>query len=211
MKIGILGAGNVGGELGRLWAAKGHEIVFGVPDPNKPAVATLVQRIGGRARAASVSAAATFGEVVVLAVPWPAAEQAIRSAGDLGGKTLIDCTNPLSADISGLTVGTSDSAGEQVCRWAKGAHVVKAFNTIGAPNFANPRFGEASASMFIAGDDGPAKAVVSRLAAELGFDVVDTGPLKTARWLEGVGMLWIHLAFGQGWGPASHGFKLLRR
>jgi predicted dinucleotide-binding enzyme len=65
--------------------------------------------------------------------------------------------------------------------------------------------------MFVAGDDASAKASTCQLGAELGFDVVDTGPLRTARWLEALGMLWIHLTYGRGWGPAAHGFKLLRR
>jgi 8-hydroxy-5-deazaflavin:NADPH oxidoreductase len=211
MRIAIIGAGNVGGALGQLWAGRGHDIAFGVPDPRSPKVVTLVQSIGGSAQAASVADAADFGEIVTLAVPWTAAEQAVRSAGDLTGKTLIDCTNPLIPDLSGLTVGTDDSAGEQVARWATGAKVVKAFNTIGAQSFANPGFGAEKASMLIAGDDGAAKLIVTGLAAELGFDVVDTGPLKAARWLEPLGMLWIHLAFAQQWGPSGHAFKLLRR
>lgn len=211
MRIAIIGAGNVGGALGRLWAAQHHDIAFGVADPRSPKVITLVQSIGGSTRAASVAEAAAFGEIVTLAVPWTAAEQALRSAGDLTGKTLIDCTNPLTPDLSGLTVGTHDSAGEQVARWATGAKVVKAFNTIGAQNFANPRFGAEVASMLIAGDDSAAKSIVRGLAAELGFDVVDTGPLGAARWLEPLGMLWIHLAFAQEWGPNGHAFKLMRR
>jgi len=211
MKIAVIGAGNVGGALGTLWAGKGHEIMFGVRDPSSRVLAQLVKSSSGQVRAASVREAATFGEVVVLATPWPATENAIRSAGNLAGKTVIDCTNPLAPDLSGLVVGTSNSAGEEVARWAVGARVVKAFNTIGAGNFANPRFGADAASMFIAGDDAAAKAVATRLAAELGFEVVDTGPLPAARWLEPLAMLWIHLAYKQGFGPTGHAFRLLRR
>jgi 8-hydroxy-5-deazaflavin:NADPH oxidoreductase len=212
MRIAVIGAGNVGGMLGKLWAGKGHEMVFGAPDPKNDKLAALLRSIGGKARAASVAEAAAFGEVVVLATPWPAAQAAIGSAGNhLAGKILVDCTNPLAADLSGLVVGTDNSAGEEVARWARGAKVVKAFNTIGAANFADPSFGGAAASMFIAGDDAAAKSVVAGLAAALGFDPVDTGPLLAARWLEPLAMLWIHLAFKQGLGPTSHGFKLLRR
>lgn len=210
MKIAIIGAGNVGGTLGTLWAGKRHEIMFGVRDPSSQE-AQLLKSINSQARAGSVPNAATFGEVVVLATPWPATENAIRSAGNLAGKTVIDCTNPLASDLSGLVIGTNSSAGEEVARWAKGAKVVKAFNTIGAANFANPRFGADATSMFIAGDDVAAKATVAHLAAELGFDVVDTGPLLAARWLEPLAMLWIHLAYRQGLGPTGHGFRLLRR
>jgi predicted dinucleotide-binding enzyme len=93
---------------------------------------------------------------------------------------------------------------------AKGAKVVKAFNTIGAANFENPYFGSERASMFICGD--PAgKRIVARLASELNFDVVDVGPLLAAGWLEPMAMLWIHLGYKQGWGSTSHAFKMLRR
>jgi predicted dinucleotide-binding enzyme len=211
MKIGILGAGNVGGALGKLWAAKGHEIVFGVPDAGDLKYKNLVNSIQGKARVGSVKDAAPFGELVVLATPWPATEDAIRAAGDLSGKVLVDCTNPLLPDLSGLAVGTTNSAGEEVSRWAKGARVVKAFNTIGAPNFGNPKFGSEIASMFICGDDADAKAVVAKLAADLGFEPVDAGPLTASRMLEPLAMLWIHLAFKQGLGPTGHAFKLLRR
>ncbi|HLG87274.1 MAG TPA: NADPH-dependent F420 reductase [Alphaproteobacteria bacterium] len=211
MKIGIIGAGNVGGALGKLWAGKGHEIVFGVPDPQADKVAALLRSIDRNSRAGTVSEAAAFGEVVVFATPWQATHDAVRSAGDLDGKVVIDCTNPLMPDLSGLVIGTNNSAGEEVARWAEGAKVVKAFNTIGAANFGTPQFGAESASMFIAGNDADAKATVARLAAELGFDVVDAGPLTAARWLEALGILWIHLAFKQGLGPAGHAFKLLRR
>jgi 8-hydroxy-5-deazaflavin:NADPH oxidoreductase len=211
MKIAVIGAGNVGGALGRLWAGKGHDIAFGLRDPNNPKYAALLKSIGDRGRVTTVGDAAAFGDIVVFATPWPATEQAVRSAGNLGGKIVIDCTNPLSKDLSGLTVGPTDSAGEQVARWASGAKVVKAFNTLGADNFANPRFGAENASMFIAGDDPAAKSAVARLASELGFDVVDVGPLRAARLLEPLAMLWVHLAIAQGLGPRGHAFKLLRR
>jgi predicted dinucleotide-binding enzyme len=211
VKIGVIGAGNVGGTLGKLWAGKGHEIVFGVRDSRDAKVQELVKSADGKARAASVKDAASFGEVIVLATPWPATEAAIKSAGSLAGKVLIDCVNPLAPDLSGLLIGTNNSAAEEISRWAPGAKVVKAFNTIGAVNFKNPRFGSENASMFICGDDASAKSTVSTLAAELGFDVVDAGPLIAARWLEPLAALWIHLAFKQGLGPTGHAFKLLRR
>jgi 8-hydroxy-5-deazaflavin:NADPH oxidoreductase len=211
MRIGILGAGNVGGTLGKLWAAKGHEIVFGVPNAADLKYKDLVKPAQGKACVGTVKDAASFGEAVVLAVPWPAAADAIKAAGDLGGKVLVDCTNPLSPDLSSLVVGTTNSAAEEVARWAKGARVVKAFNTIGAKNFGNPKFGSETASMFICGDDGDSKAVVASLARELGFDVVDAGPLWASRMLEPLALLWIHLALRQGLGSTGHAFKLLRR
>ncbi|MGH9450816.1 MAG: NADPH-dependent F420 reductase [Terriglobia bacterium] len=211
MKIAIIGAGNVGGTLGKLWAAKGHQVVFGVPDPEGENAQAVVKSIGKQARAGSVKDAAASADVMVLATPWPATQDAVKAAGELSGKIVVDCTNPLAADLSGLVIGTTNSAAEEVARWAKGGKVVKAFNTIGAANFGNPKFGSESASMFICGDDAAAKSQVSALAAELGFDVVDVGPLAAARYLEPLAMLWIHLAFKQGWGPTGHAFKMLRR
>jgi 8-hydroxy-5-deazaflavin:NADPH oxidoreductase len=211
MNIGVIGTGNVGGALGKLWAGKGHNVVFGTRDSADQHVQQLLKSAGGNARAASLREAAGFGEVVVLAVPWPAVPDAIRSAGDLNGKILVDCINPLAPDLSGLALGTTTSAGEEVAQLAKGSKVVKAFNTIGAANFENPRFGSERASMFICGEDPAAKKVVGKLAAELDFDVVDVGPLLAARWLEPLAMLWIHLAVKQGWGPTGHAFKMLRR
>jgi NADPH-dependent F420 reductase len=210
VKIAVIGAGNVGAALGKLWAHKGHDIVFGVRNAQDAKVQNVLQSAGNSARAATVKDAASFGDVTVLATPWTATRDAIESAGSLAGKILVDCTNPLAPDLSGLTIGTNNSAAEEIARWARGAKVVKAFNTIGAASFANPRFGSESASMFICGDDAAAKSVVAKLAAELDFDVVDVGPLIAARWLEPLAMLWIHLAIKEGLG-SSHAFKLLRR
>jgi len=133
MKIAILGAGNVGGALGKLWAGRGHEVRFGVPEPNSEKVTALLASTGGKAQAGSNREADTASEVVVLSVPWPAAEKAIRDCGDLTSKVVIDCTNPLRSDLTGLVLGHSTSAAEQVAGWS-GAKVVKAFNTIGAGN-----------------------------------------------------------------------------
>jgi NADPH-dependent F420 reductase len=210
MKIGTIGAGNVAGTLGRAWAAKGHDVVFGVRDPRGPKVQELVKATGGKARAASPAEAAAHGEVVLLATPWAATRAALRGAGDLSGKVLVDATNPLAPDLSGLALGHTTSAGEEVARWAPGAKVVKAFNTIGAQHMADPRFGTQSASMLICGDDAAAKKTVLGLAEVLGFDPVDAGPLTQARLLEPLAMLWISLAYASGHGP-DIAFKLLRR
>ena len=210
MKIGIIGTGNVGGTLGKAWAAKGHEIVFGVRDPRAAKVQDAIKATGGKARAASVKEATAQAEVVVLATPWGATQDAIKAAGNLGGKIVIDATNPLKSDLSGLALGHTTSAGEEVARWAPGAKVVKAFNTIGAQHMANPRFGAESASMFICGDDAAAKKTVATLAEALGFEPVDAGPLTQARLLEPLAMLWISMAYAYGH-SVNIAFRLLRR
>ena len=210
MKIAIIGAGNVGSALGHGWASAGHEIVFGVRDPNDTKVQEVVRSAGGRVRAATMRDAVAPTEVVVLATPWPAARDALIAAGPLGGKVLVDATNPLQPDLSGLVIGHTTSAGEQVAAWVPGAKVVKAFNTIGAQHMTNPRFGEQRASMFLCGDDGAAKQVVAGLATALGFEPVDAGPLKQARLLEPLALLWISMALAYGQGP-DIAFRLLRK
>lgn len=209
MKIAVLGAGNVGGALGKLWAGRGHEVRFGVPDPGSEKIKTLLATTGGKAQAGSNQEAAAASEVVVLSVPWPAAEQAIRDCGDLKSKVVIDCTNPLRSDFQGLVVGTTTSAAEQVAAWS-GAKVVKAFNTIGAGNYGKAEFAGTRADGFYCGDDAAAKDKVKPLIGDIGLNPVDVGPLRNARLLEPLAMLWIDLAINQKWGT-NHAFKLLRR
>ncbi|MFZ0334129.1 MAG: NADPH-dependent F420 reductase [Candidatus Acidiferrales bacterium] len=210
MNIAILGAGNVGGALGKGWAAKGHSIYFGVPEPKSEKISALVKSIGKNARAGTVHEAAEGAEVLVLAIPWPATRDAVLAAGKLAGKIVVDCTNPLEPDLSGVAIGHTTSAGEQVAQWAAGARVVKAFNTTGAGNMANTHYGDKEITMCVAGDDAAAKSVVMKLAQDLGFEAVDAGPLKVARLLEPFAALWVYLAVKQGLGP-NIAFKLLRR
>jgi 8-hydroxy-5-deazaflavin:NADPH oxidoreductase len=210
VNIGIIGAGKVGGTLGQIWSKKGHTIVYGVRDPKDARAQAAVSASGGKARATSVAEAAAASDVVVLATPWPAAQAAIRAAGNLAGKIVVDCTNPLKIDLSGLDVGHTTSGGEKVAEWARGAKVVKAFNTTGANNMADPLVGGVRTVMFVAGDDAAAKKIVIQLSNEIGFDTVDAGPLASARLLEPWAMLWIHLAFD---GPVGRdfAFAMLRR
>jgi 8-hydroxy-5-deazaflavin:NADPH oxidoreductase len=203
MKIAIIGAGNVGGSLGTAWAQKaGHEIFFGVREANAEKTQALVRKIGGKTRAGAPAEAAAIADFIVLTVPWPAAEAAIRSMGDLAGKILLDATNPLAMgpDGLGLEIGHSISAGEKVQGWAKGASVFKTLNTTGSGNMADPIFHGVKSVMFVAGDDAANKPRVIALVADLGFDVIDAGPLRNARLLEAHAMLWIDLALKRGLG-----------
>lgn len=214
MKIAIIGAGNVGGTLGVAWANKGHQIVFAVRNVNDEKVKKLLSDTNGRVTAMGIPEAVAQCDVVLLATPWHGAREALQSAGNLVGKVVIDAVNPLDSSAAflekGLLVGHTTSAGEQIAQWAGGAKVVKAFNTIGSMNMANPKFGGQSATMFICGDDPEAKKAVKQLSDDLGFETVDAGPLKTARLLEPLAMLWIHLALGMQIGP-NFGFKMIRR
>lgn len=210
MKIGIIGAGNVGGTLGKAWAKTGHGIFFGVRHPKDDKTTQLVQSIGNKVQAGAVSDAAAFGQVVVLATPWPATEDAIKQAGDLSGKVVIDCTNPLKPDLSGLALGHSTSGAEQVAQWAKGAKAFKAFNTTGYNIMSDPVINGTRTVMFVCGDDEVTKPLVLQLASDVGFDAVDAGKLVLARLLEPWAMLWISLAF-RGSVGREFGFALLRR
>jgi predicted dinucleotide-binding enzyme len=196
MRIAIIGAGNVGSALATGWLRAGHEVVFGVRDPNNSKTATLLSDVSG-AKAVTVAAAARNADVVVLATPWPATRDALRSAGDLSGRVVLDCTNPVTDDLQDLSVGRTTSAGEQIAAWANGARVVKIFNTTGAPNMANPRYPAGPATMLYCGDDAEAKALAARLATEIGFEPVDAGALREARFLEPFALVWIHLALFQ--------------
>ena len=203
MKLGIIGAGNVGGTLGTAWAQKaGHDICFGVRDPQSDKTQALLRTLGGKARAGTAAEAAAFGDMIVLTTPWTAAEAAIRSMGNLSGKIILDATNPLArgADGISLSIGHSTSAGEMVQEWAKGAAVFKTLNTTGFGNMANPVYGAVKSVMFVAGDDSANKPKVMDLVAALGFDVIDAGPLRNARLLEAHAMLWIDLALQRGHG-----------
>ena len=210
MKIGIIGSGNVGGALGKGWARKGHSVIFGVRDTSGSKLLALLKQAGANARSGSVAEAAAFGEVVVFATPWSAAQDAVRNAGNLSGKIVIDCINPLKADYSGLEVGLTTSGAEQVATWAKGAKVVKMFNTTGANNMENPVYPSGPTTMFYCGDDANAKKAAAQLANDLGFAPVDAGGLAIARLLEPLAMLWIHLALRQGMGR-DFAFNLIRR
>ena len=210
MQIAIIGTGNVGAALGKRWALAGHDILYGVRDAVAQRVTSAVAAAGSRARAVSVGEAAQAANVVVLATPFAGTELAITACGNLAGKIVVDCTNPLAPNLGGLTIGHADSAGEAVARWANGAKVVKALNTTGSGNMLNPRYGNESLSMFVCGDDADAKKLVTGLVAELGFEPVDAGGLTQARYLEPLAMLWISMAYRYGNGP-NFGFRVVRR
>ena len=213
MKLAIIGAGNVGGALGVAWAQKaGHEICFGVRDPKAEKIQMLLRAIGSKARTGTAAEAAAFADIIVLSTPWPATEAAIRAMGDIKGKIILDTTNPLMRGPNGiaLEIGHSISAGEKVQGWTAGASVFKTLNTTGFGNMANPVFNGVKSVMFVAGDDTANKPRVVNLVGDLGFEVIDAGPLRNARLLEAHAMLWIDLALARGQGR-DFTFAILRR
>jgi predicted dinucleotide-binding enzyme len=196
MVIAIIGAGNVGTTLGNAWIKRGHEVVFGVRDPESAKAHSLAQKFPAAGLRLN-GEAAHDAEIIVLATPWQSTEVAVRACGDLDGKTIIDCTNPLKPDFSGLEIGFSISGAERISEWASGAQVFKAMNQIGAGLMEAPYFpGKVKPVMFVCGE-GALKSSVILLVEQLGFSVIDAGELKIARLLEPYGMLWIHLTLRQ--------------
>jgi len=186
MKIAIIGNGNVGSALERGWKRAGHDV-----------------RATGRE---NVKETAGWGELIVLAVPFGAIDDALKTMGDaVQGKVLIDVTNALGENME-LAVGCTTSGAEELQRNAAGAKVVKAFNTNFAQHMDSGRVGDTALTVFAASDDDGARGTALQLAQEIGFDAVGAGPLQNARWLETLGYLNIQLGYvvGHGTGTGFH-------
>lgn len=205
MKIGIIGAGNVGGGLAAAATQAGHDVRVSASDASS---AQETATTSGATAAASNAEAVEGAEVVVLAVPHSAVADVVSELGDaLSGKTLVDATNPLNDTFSDLTTA-GVSAAEQLQSQVPGAKVVKAFNTIFASRHGNPSEGGQPLDAFVAADDDEAKSTVSQLAESLGYRVIDTGGLRMARSLEEMAFLNISLNARNGWSWQS-GWKLV--
>lgn len=190
MRIAVIGAGHVGGTLGKRWSERGHEVIFGVRDPAADRVRALLARCGESARADSPAAAAADAEVVVLAVWWQVIEQVMASLGDLSGKIVIDCTNPLDENLR-LIHGHTTSGAELIAELAPEARVIKAFNTVGWEVMEDPSYGGEPATLFFCGGDQTAADAVRSLIADIGLAPCHVGPLESARYLEPLAALWI--------------------
>jgi NADPH-dependent F420 reductase len=209
MRIAVLGTGDVGSTLGKRWAEEGHQIVFGSRNPGRADVRQLLAAAGPNAKVTGYAQAVATADVSVLATPWEAVRPLLQAISDWTGRILVDCTNPITSDLH-LAVGTTTSAAEQIAGWAQGAYVVKAFNTTGWNNMADPIYHGERITMLICGDNAEAKDIVTGLAEDLGFEVVDAGDLTVARYLEPLAMLWVRLAVVQKLGR-DIAFKLVRR
>ena len=201
MRIAILGSGNMGGALGRLLAAAGHDVSFSYSrDPAK--LERLARASGVRARATSPADAVRDADVVILAVHWGRVPHVLRAAGSVRGKILIDCTNPMTPSDDALAVGHRVSGGEIVAQRARGARVVKAFNTVPSELLrAGAEVLPERPAVCYCGKDAGAKRVVARLIRQVGFEPVDCGALTTARYLEPLALLVAELAYNQGRRP----------
>ncbi|MGH8563558.1 MAG: NADPH-dependent F420 reductase [Gammaproteobacteria bacterium] len=203
MTVAIIDTGKMGSGLARLLASKGIDVAIGHKDPTK--AAALAEEIGSRAQAGGTEAAAKLADIVILAVPYSRVADALKGAGDLTGKIVIDISNPITSDFKALTVGHTTSAAEEIQKLVPGAKVVKAWNTIFA-ELLPPEAHEGRAApvqVFIAGDDEGAKNKVSDLVKATGFEPVESGALSNCRYLEPVGELNIHFGFFLGWGTSA--------
>ncbi len=183
MQIGIIGAGMVGESLGKALIKAGYEVVFSSRDPHSDKMQALAAETG--ASVASVEQTIAENDIIAVALRWDAVAQ-VASLPSWHGKIVIDMTNRFVRN-------PERSAAEELARLT-GARVVKAFNTIGAEHYQNPRFAGQPATMFIAGDDADAKAVVGQIASAIGFEVVDAGNLAATRHLENLAEFWVYLA-----------------
>lgn len=199
----------MGGALGQLFANAGHSVTFSFSRDAKK-LERLATSAGPRARAATPADAVRDADVVVLTVLWQHVPRVLKAAGNLRGKILIDATNPLTKSDDALAIGHRTSGAEVIARQARGAHVVKAFNSVPSELL---RAGADTLSekpvVCYASDERKAKRVVARLAKQIGFEPVDCGALLNARYLEPLAMLVGELAYNQGKRPEV-GLRVLR-
>ncbi len=200
MNVSIIGAGNMAKGLAAVFTAAGHRVTIAARDKVKGEAAA--QEAGNGATAGSIAEAAA-ADIVVLAVPYQGAFEAIEAAGGLVGKIVIDITNPMTEDFSGLSIGHTTSAAEEIQKKFPHARLVKAFNTVFAQVLQNGgKIAGKPVTVFVAGDDAEARTKVVELAQDAGFETQVTGSLSTARYLEPVAALNITLGYGLGHGVA---------
>lgn len=198
----------MGAALGTRFARAGLPVVFGTRSGEAPKV---LEAAGPNASVTTPPAAAEPADVVFLAVPGPAAVEAALALGDLTGKVVVDCNNPLKWDAGPVwTPPAEGSIAAALQKALPGALVVKAFNGFGAEFHADPTIAGQPVTTFMAGDDPRAKEKVAAIATRAGFAPVDAGPLRNAAVLENVAMLWIHLALAGGHGR-NVALQLVRR
>ena len=195
--IGIIGAGNMGRAFATRLAAAGHDVSITATNPAHAEEAAA--QAGANARAVRPDGISRNTDLLILAVAYADAADALRGAGDVAGKTIVDITNPVTPDYSGLALGFSTSAAEEIQKVVPTANVVKAFNTIFAQVLGGAPDGT-RAQVLYAGDDAGAKAAVRALIESVGFEAVDSGPLANARLLEPLGMLNIYIGYNAGRG-----------
>ena len=203
MRLGILGSGLMGGKLGTIFARAGHEVVFSYAR-RKEKLGTLARDAGAHARAGTPAEAVRDADALLLAVHWSRIEDVLNQAGDLSGKVIVSCSLPMNAGNTGLVVAHSSSGAEALAKMVRKARVVSAFNTVPSEVL----FGVFAArrrasrpSLVYCGDDSRGKEVAAELIRNAGFDPVDAGPLRIARYTEPFALLVAQLAYEGKDGP----------
>jgi len=203
LRIGILGSGLIGGKLGTLLARVGHEVVFSYARSEQK-LERLARESRGRARAGTPAEAAHDAEALLLAVHWSRVDEVLKQAGNLAGKVLITCSLPMNASDTALVVGGSSSGAEELAKKARRSRVVAAFGTIPSEVLFSVFAARRKArrpSLVYCGDDRNAKRLAATLIREVGFDPVDAGPLRIARYTEPFTLLIAQLAYETSAGP----------
>lgn len=212
MHIGIIGSGNMGAALGTIWAKQGHQVLFSYS--RTPAKLNELVSTVPNASSGSVTEAAQFGEVILLAVPYPSLTEVLQDPSLFAGKTLITCVSGLRPDFRGETVGLptdrTRSVAEEIAQLLPQTQVVEAFNLTFAEILQAPsrQIRGQSPSLFYCSDHNPAKQFAVRLIEECGYEAIDAGPLKNARSLETLASVWVQFAVVSGYFPRL-GFKAL--
>jgi len=187
MRIGILGSGLMGAKLGTIFARAGHDVVFSYSH-SKAKLEKLARDAGGHARAGSPAEAAKDADALLLAVHWSRVDDVLKKAGDLSGKVIVSCVLPMNKADTGLVIAHKSSGAEALARKARKADIVSAFGTVPSEVlfdvFRRKRRTRRRPSLMYCGDDQHAKDVAARLIRDVGFEPVDAGPLRIARYLE---------------------------
>lgn len=204
MRIGILGSGLMGGKLGTIFARAGHDVVFSY-SRTKGKLEQLARDAGGRARAGTLAEAAKDADAVLLAVHWTRVDDVLKKAGDLSGKVIVTCSLPMHVDDTGLAIANTSSGAEELAKKVPKARVVSAFNTLPSEVFFSifaGDAGDARPSVVYCSDDARAKKVAAELITDAGFEPIDAGPLRIARYTEPFALLIGQLAYEGERGPA---------
>jgi 8-hydroxy-5-deazaflavin:NADPH oxidoreductase len=215
MNIGIIGSGNMGAALGKIWAKAGHQVIFSYSrDEHK--LQELAIAAGGNAKVGTPEVAVAQSDIVMLAVWAPSLAEIFSTAGSLDGKIIITCVSGLQPDFTGQTIGIATdlkvSMAETIQGFAPQAKVVEAFNMTFAEILASDsrQFGKDEPSIFYCGDDTNAKSVVAELVVECGYAAIDAGDLTVARSLETLATAWVQFAVSSHLFP-NLGLKALQR
>ena len=190
--VAIIGTGDMGDSLGPRFAELGYAVVFGSRYPDGEKAQGVAHLTGSGARVTTQRDAAQAGEIVILAVPWPAMETVAQNLGSLDGKIVIDISMPVETGVDGYLVSLVEtSSAEMIQQWNPGARVVKAFATLGSYVVDDPGVVGGPVSVPIASDDREAKERVANIIAAMGLDPLDAGPLRMAREIEALQRLYM--------------------